>query len=309
MPTDLEPDFIPPHPRLPRTYSAEQLLAADLPPRAMMLDPILARQSLALLYGPRGLGKTFVAMGIAWAAAAGGSFLKWQASRPHRVLYVDGEMPAPDLKQRIEILGSAPRGLSYILASLSPDGIPDLGKRAGQQAFEHCWKEPPELLVLDNLSSLVGMVTDDPDSWNTLQAWLLDLRRRGIAVLLVHHAGKDGSQRGTSRREDVLDIVLALRRPSDYEAAQGARFELHFEKARGLFGDSADPFEARLETDGAGLVHWRWQPLSTGLLDRAVPLFQAGLSVREVAEELEISKTACHRLRLQAMEKRLMDGG
>jgi putative DNA primase/helicase len=247
-----------------------------------------------------------VAMGIAWAAAAGSSFLKWQAARPHRVLYVDGEMPAPDLKQRLEMLGSAPPALGFIMAALAPDGMPDLGCRGGQQAFEHCWKEPPELLVLDNLSSLVGMVSDDPDGWNALQSWLLSLRRRGVSVLMVHHAGKDGSQRGTSRREDVLDIVLALRRPSDYEAAEGARFELHFEKARGLFGDQADPFEARLVTDGAGLTHWRWQPLSTTELARAVPLFQAGLSLREVAEELGISKTACHRLRMQAMERGLV---
>ena len=34
------------------------------------------------------------------------------------------------------------------------------------------------------------------------QEWLLRLRRRGVSVLIVHHAGKGGEQRGKSRRED-----------------------------------------------------------------------------------------------------------
>ena len=58
------------------------------------------------LYGPRGLGKTFVALGIAWAAASGASFLNWTASRPRRVLYIDGEMAAVDIRERLRLLGA-----------------------------------------------------------------------------------------------------------------------------------------------------------------------------------------------------------
>ena len=54
------------------------------------------------------------------------------------------------------------------------------------------------------------------------------LRRRGVSVLIVHHAGKGGEQRGTSRREDVLDTSISLRRPSDYLPTEGARFEVHY---------------------------------------------------------------------------------
>ena len=39
----------------------------------------------------------------------------------------------------------------------------------------------------------------------------------------MHHAGKGGAQRGTSRREDVLDTVIALRQPQDYQSGEGAR--------------------------------------------------------------------------------------
>lgn len=57
-------------------------------------------------------------------------------------------------------------------------------------------------------------------------------RRAGRSIVLVHHAGKGGAQRGTSKREDVLDTVIALRRPTDYSADQGARFNSFRESAR-----------------------------------------------------------------------------
>jgi putative DNA primase/helicase len=69
-----------------------------------------------------------------------------------------------------------------------------------------------------------------------LANWLLRLRRKGVAVLLIHNAGVNGKQRGTSRREDALDLVIGLRRPADYSSEQGARFEVHIEKARTLVG-------------------------------------------------------------------------
>ena len=73
----------------------------------------------------------------------------------------------------------------------------------------------PELVVLDNLSSL-ACFTGDPDRWGNLQRFPMLQHRFGRAVLMVHHTNKKGLQRGTNRREDVLDIVMSLRRPLDY---------------------------------------------------------------------------------------------
>jgi hypothetical protein len=43
------------------------LFGPPLLERQPLLDPILASYTLALLYGPRGLGKNFVALGVARA--------------------------------------------------------------------------------------------------------------------------------------------------------------------------------------------------------------------------------------------------
>ena len=300
-----------PHPPgMPRRLAATELLAADLAERRPILDPILATKSLALLYGPRGLGKTFVALAIAWAAASGTSFLGWRASRPHRVLYVDGEMAAVDMQRRLRLLGPAPPTLDFILADMQTTAPPDLGDSEGQLRLMESWGHP-ELVVLDNLSSLVGFKSGDPDAWRGLQRFLMQQRRFGRAMLLVHHANKRGAQRGTNRREDLLDLVISMRRPPGYEPRQGARFEIHFEKARGLHGDAVDPIEARLEigrpgTDKAGLARWSWHPIEDTTLRQAVALLDKGLEVPEMADKLGVSRASAYRLRRRALQRGLL---
>ena len=48
-----------------------------------------------------------------------------------------------------------------------------------------------------------------------------DARPGSKTVLFVHHSGKGGQQRGTSRREDVLDTVIALRYPKGRRIPRG----------------------------------------------------------------------------------------
>ena len=167
-----------------------------------------------------------------------------------------------------------------------------------------------DLVIFDNFSTLCTNGSESAsDAWVPMQNWFLKLRRQGVAVLLVHHAGTNGRQRGTSRREDALDTVIALRRPEDYSPEQGARFEVHFEKLRNrVDGDGALPFEAELaaipadETDG---VRWLDSELRPPVLKKAAALFQDGLTVREVAATLCISKTEAGRLRLRALSEGL----
>ena len=52
------------------------------------------------------------------------------------------------------------------------------------------------LVILDNLSALCGGAENDAESWQSMQDFILRLRRRGLAVLFAHHSGKGGLQRG-----------------------------------------------------------------------------------------------------------------
>ena len=281
-------------------------LTLDVPPREMLLNPILPERSLAMLYAPRGIGKTLLSLSIGLAVGSGSPLLRWQAPRQRRVLYVDGEMPLVSLQERLRLIstrlgvGIPNDGFRILAADQTNNGI-SLGSEAGQKAIEPLLGDV-DLLILDNLSTLCTASESASDAWVPMQNWLLGLRRKGIAVLLVHHAGNNGRQRGTSRREDALDTVIALRRPEDYSPEQGARFEVHFEKLRNrVDADGAVPFEASFVGDA-----WSAQDLRPPIFKQALELFQDGLTVREVAAQLGISKTEAGRLRLRAVSEGLV---
>jgi hypothetical protein len=59
--------------------------------------------------------------------------------------------------------------------------------------------------------------------WASSQVWLLELRRRGLSVIMIHHNNKSGAQNGTERRMVPLDTAIDLSRPSGYRASEGAR--------------------------------------------------------------------------------------
>ena len=293
-------------------------LAIDLPPREMLLNPILPERSLAMLYAPRGVGKTLLSLSIGLAVASGAQLLRWTAPRQRRVLYVDGEMPLVSLQERLRLISAGfgaeiPNdGFRILAADHTEDGI-SLGSEDGQNAIESLLGDV-DLLILDNLSTLCTTGSESAsDAWVPMQNWLIGLRRKGIAVLLVHHAGTNGRQRGTSRREDALDTVIALRRPEDYSAEQGARFDVHFEKLRNrVEGEGAVSFEAKLESfvaDARNGVRWLAHDLSPPVFNQAAELFRKGLTVREVAAVLHISKTEAGRLRLRVMNEELFVTG
>jgi hypothetical protein len=68
-------------PRL-QPLTAAEFLQLDLPPRGMLLDPWLPTQGIAMIHAGRGIGKTHLALGIAYTVATGGSLLGWRAPEP-----------------------------------------------------------------------------------------------------------------------------------------------------------------------------------------------------------------------------------
>ena len=234
-------------------------LNLELPEREMLMAPWLPHKGLAMIYAWRGVGKTLLALSCAYAIASGAEILGWKPPRPARVVYIDGEMPARTMQDRLEAIKrgipKAPPTQDYlrILSADLKDGIADLCTLDGQRVIDEGIGDEAELVIVDNLSTVARSAKEnESDDWAAIQGWVLAHRRAGRSVLLIHHAGKAGAQRGTSRREDVLDTVIALRRPDGYTSDQGAKFIVEFEKARGLYGPDANPFEAAYREDNGG---------------------------------------------------------
>jgi AAA domain len=293
--------------------TAAEFIAKPIPPREMILDPIIPSQGIVMVYALRGIGKTFFTLSAAYAIAVAGSFLRFKAARPRKVLYLDGEMPASAMQERImtlvESFESEPPAADFfrlITPDLQPLGMPDLGTIGGQLDLDAVIDDA-ELIVIDNISTLCrASKENEAESWLPIQEWALRLRREGRSILFVHHAGKAGAQRGTSKREDVLDTVIELRRPNDYTPEDGARFVVDFTKARGVAGDGMAPFETKLEVVDNRAV-WTTRTMEDAVLRQATVLFAEDYSTRDVAKELGITKSRADRLKKKAREKGLLE--
>lgn len=289
--------------KLLKALSLGELLSMDIKPREMLLDPIIPEQGLVMIHAPRGIGKTHVSLMIAFTVAVGETMFqgRWACSIARRVLFVDGEMPLVTLQERLtKIVKSSDAGKSTVdnLRLITPDiqdrGIPDLSSQEGQKFVEE-HLERVKLLILDNYSALCrGGRENEAESWIPLQEWFLKLRKRGISVLLIHHSNKNGGQRGTSKKEDLLDTVITLKKPEDYDSREGARFEVHYEKARGFCGEQALSFEASLREENKRYV-WTVKNLEDCFREKIANLSREGFTQREIAQETGLSPATVNR--------------
>jgi putative DNA primase/helicase len=195
------------------------------------------------------------------------------------------------------------RALSMIIASEIEGGIPDLAGAQGRSWLEN---DPAvrnaDVLILDNLSSLHRRGDErEQRGWTEMNEWLMHLKSNAVgkSVILVHHDGKNLTQRGTSFREDILDTVLHLKAPPDQVHGAGVHTEIHVAKMRGYAPGHAacEPFVAKLRQDhgGQGRVSWEFAPLAATNQIKAFSLFDEGMSVRNVMDELKVSRASAFR--------------
>lgn len=291
--------------------SVPEFLARKFDPRPHYLRPWLRAGALAMIYAARGVGKSFLCIMIALSVTRQLEIGNWQPGKPASVLYLDGEMAAEEFQDRLHLLSA---GLSEELAPLhiisaeemQRQGwpVPNLADSKWREALYAFLKGSDiyRVLILDNIASLApGLDENDKSAWDEINQFLLSLRWLGLAVLLVHHAGKSGDQRGTSGREDNLDVVIRLSRPAGYRSEDGARFDVELTKARGVFGDSAKPFSIQLTTKSDGGLTWCAESAGAQTKHLIIALLGNGISQKDIPGLLGISKAWVSRTKSQAI--------
>jgi putative DNA primase/helicase len=286
-------------PRL-RVISDVDFAALPMAPREMVLEPWLPAGGLAMIHAWRGVGKTHLALAIAYAVAHGTELFGWRAPKARRVLYVDGEMPQEDLQAWVREFrrGFADKrsaGIDLLPYGLQSGFMPNLSTVDGQELLDRHIADEVDLVIVDSVTTLCRSgVENDSESWSVVQEWLLRHRARGRSMILLHHDSKDGKQRGTSRREDVLDTVVHLTRPEDYSPEQGLRFRVDFTKTRHFAGAAAAPFVAVGMIDDHG-VHWTRESPTASKRDIAAQLIAEGASHGEAARRIGVDRSTVTR--------------
>lgn len=310
--------------------TSSELMSKSFDPIRTYIRPFLTEDALILLFSEAGTGKTMVGLTIALllthfqkAHEKSVSFGPFQVENGCRVLFVDGEMRARDIRSRLAML-SGPmmqENPETPLEIISSDDIfQEEGKRINltdercREALSEYLRRNPtiKVVVFDNLSSLCPGISENTKSdWDEINLWLLGLRSAGVACVLVHHANKSGGYRGHSGRIDNLDTVIKLSRVG---TADALHFRVDFLKTRG-----AQPGEGRsfimkgVYCPDTGSLTWEYQPceIDDGATDEKDNLIIAHIllqkeSQAEIAEECGVSQATVSNRKRDAIRNGLM---
>ncbi|MGI8847933.1 MAG: AAA family ATPase [Candidatus Dormibacteria bacterium] len=185
-----------------------------------VIDQIVPEHRQVAMYSEPKEGKSLLVLDVVAARANGRPYLGATESQEQiDVVYIDREMTADDLRERLTDLGYGPdsdlsRLHYYQLTSLKPLDT-DAG---GKQLLELVQRHAASLVVLDTMARVVEgdeNVADTYRSFYKHTGWRL--KAEGVALWRLDHAGKDASkgQRGSSAKVDDVDLVWRLETSKD----------------------------------------------------------------------------------------------
>ena len=303
-----------------------EFLSWDIPDEEPLLGTVMTRASTGLLSAPRGLGKSLLAMNIGYSVACGKRLLPWGVGAGVVVVYLDGEMHSRTFQKRLRQIRSrdtkdktaaiAMQNLHIISRDSFGDVIGYIDIEQDQLRIEELLPENTALLIVDNLSAWTSSSREDGSAFAPIKRWLARLRAKGIAVLLVHHTGKSGSdQRGSSVHEDMLDYsILLSEEKGASKPRNGTSFLLKHTKLRELHPDLPQTCRFVLTTK-EDVMHLAYEDCENALSEidaKIAERLEKGMQGKAIAHELGIqtSKVSRVKTRLAAQQEATsQDGG
>jgi hypothetical protein len=183
--------------------------------------PLIARARQTALFAGAKTGKSWLTLNVVAALATGKPILGHPPVAHVHVLYLDYEMVVADLYERLEQFGYTEEDdLSHLHYALIPS-LPPLNTAEGASAIMRlCELTKAEVVVIDTTGRAIEGEENSADSYREFARTTgLALKRAGIACVRTDHAGKDGGkkhgQRGSSAKNDDVDIVYRLDKTDD----------------------------------------------------------------------------------------------
>lgn len=249
----------------------------------------LPEQSLIMVHGPSGGGKTFAVLD--WMLSIASATKEWAGNKVKAgtVVYLAGE-GHQGLKGRVAAWKHK-RQVKSLKMWISKSGC-DLNTPEGYQKAANQIRmlpEPPSIIVVDTLHRfLLGDENSAQDAKTMLDACAALMREFGCSVLLVHHTGvSEEAQhraRGSSAWRGALDIEVSI-----VPAKDGQPLEIIQRKQKD--GELAEPLYARIE----GLVIPGWidedgEPVKSAtleLVDAPIKTTQKDNKIKEFCKMFE----------------------
>jgi len=185
----------------------------NLPPLQWLIDGYVPSGAFAVLYGPSGAGKTFLALDLALSVSAA---VRWLGhdTRGGPTLYVAAE-GIGGLAQRVEAWRASRAACDLSGVRFLPDAVNLLDERAVNSLLADIAEMdlPPALITFDTLARCIPGADENSAKDVGLAVAAIDRIRAatGATVLLIHHCGKNGdAERGSSALRGAADTMLRV---------------------------------------------------------------------------------------------------
>jgi hypothetical protein len=198
------------------TYPVVSDLEAEtLPPPEWGLHGIYTHGGLTVLFGPRGLGKTFLALGWSFSHATG---MAWHGRdvKPGRVVYIMGEgrggLPTRVRAQKDHLGIHGEAGVYFITTAVPMLNMAEVDRLI---STIETLGTPPVTIVWDTLSRT--FCGGDENSSKDMAMYVAAIDRVketfGSTAIVQHHTGHGSAERerGSSVLGGAADTIVALR--------------------------------------------------------------------------------------------------
>lgn len=183
---------------------------------AWALEPLIPKGRAVAVYAPAKAGKSLTLLSAIVPATLGATVWGLTPAPRIRVLYLDYEMTAGDLRERLEMLGYEPdTDLSHLHYALIPSLPPLDTAEGGRMLLLLAQRHAVDVVIVDTFGRAAQGDENDADTARAFYRHCGSvLKAHGIAVARTDHAGKDldKGQRGSSAKNDDVDVVWRLER-------------------------------------------------------------------------------------------------
>ena len=312
--------------------SFDKMLEINYPKPKFLLNPLIREKTVTHISGDYGSGKTHLGLLLAISISQGWNFEDWFVALNNRpTLYVEGELPAADLRDRINSLlnPTVEKKGSFDLTKIFTLTLDDLEMNGHPYGFEPLAITNEEdkakrnrklidnmlntikdrtgqypVLFLDNITALTSMDENKSTDWSGLMMWLMHLKTKGVIIVFFHHTGKTtGTASGSNLSQRLIDTHIILKKlpeKAKFEEHDGVQCSVHFDKFRNFGGKHAKPFMLLCDKQG----YWKKYNMLMDQKDfKILELLNEGKSVEEMCKlEKELKPATVYR-RIEKMKK------
>lgn len=170
------------------------------------VDRLLPKQSIILLHGRGGIGKTWLSLIMADSISKAIPFMGLDVQRMP-VVFTDFENSLPVLVDRVKKIG-----IEDVLFWHNANEILRPPKIDMKEWILYKALPSGSLLVFDTLRASQGQDENDSQKMAFVMSRLKELRDMGFTILLLHHSpkGNDRTYKGSTAIIDLADHVLSL---------------------------------------------------------------------------------------------------